>query len=100
MSPGNCPNLGIEKCALRRVPKLTRPLGLACRGLIVIGALAVATAVFGFIVSCARGCCLTVYLTLGVMVTLAQAGFTLYLFIAPQNAVDKLTAQKGSEESE
>jgi hypothetical protein len=76
--------------------KMVRCWG-CCRGLIVIGALAAATAVFGFIVSCARGCCLTVYLTLGVLVTLAQAGFTLYLFIAPQNAVDKLVQQKGDK---
>ena len=52
------------------------------------------TSVFGFIVSCSRGCCLSVYLTLGVMVTLAQAGFALYLFIAPQDAVDKLVAKR------
>lgn len=67
-------------------------------GLVVIGALAVATAVFGIIQSCSKGCCLTVYLTLGVMVTLAQAGLVLYLFIAPQHAIDKLSEKKPENE--
>ena len=78
-------------------PRAARPPGRR-RGLIVIGVLAAVTSVFGFIVSCTRTCCLTVYLTLGVLVTLAQAGFSLYLFIAPQDAVNKLLQNKPGNE--
>lgn len=66
--------------------------------MIVIGVLAVVTSVFGLIVSCTSACCLTVYLTLGTCVTLAQAGFSLYLFIAPQDAVNKLLNNKPGNE--
>lgn len=59
-----------------------------------------ATSVFGFVVACRGGCCLSTYMTLGTLVTLAQAGFALYLFIAPQDAVDALVASKGGEGNE
>ena len=48
------------------------------------------TSVFGFVGSTARRCCLGTYLVLAVLALLGQTGITLYLFIAPDAAVEKL----------
>lgn len=69
---------------------LSRP---NCSGLWAIGVLAVLTSLFGLVVGCCRvRCCLSVYITLAVLATAAQAGFVLYLFIDPAHAEEQVAS--------
>jgi hypothetical protein len=69
------------------------------RGLTFLGALAIISAVMGFIASASIRCCLSVYMTFAATVLLAQAGLVIYLFIAPLHAITTLAGYDDSEEN-
>lgn len=92
--PCGCRRLSPPAC---RLSGRLRPLASAhCphrhrSGLWAIGVLAILTSVLGLVVGCCRvRCCLSVYITLAVLATVAQAGFVLYLFIDPSHAEEQV----------
>eukprot|EP00887_Chlorella_sp_A99_P006285 scaffold3.g6285.t1 len=74
------------------------PGDLVTAGLWIIGALAIVCSVTGFVAGCRVRCCLPVYVTLAVLATLAQTAVVLYLLIAPDQAVTKLSEYQGMQD--
>ena len=68
-----------------------------CRGLIILGSFSLAMCIFGIFHSCCTRCCLSVFLLVATLVTLAQLGLDITLFANLDGTVNNLVnAESGN----
>lgn len=80
---------------LENPPKTALPLGM-----LIIGCVGMAAVVVGLLGTLRADCCLTIYMWLGCLLTLAELGITLAMFFNYKNILDQLYKSNDAKASE